>query len=419
MPPSSSRPVHAKRTGCRSCGREGLEPFLHLGEVALANAFLRSPAEFAGEQRFPLEVALCPGCALVQLADEVDPEVLFRDYLYVTGTSETMAAHFGAYAADVVAGLGLGPDDLVVEAASNDGSLLAAFRRQGVRVLGVEPARNVAALARERGIETVAEFFGPELARELRAAHGPARAVVGNNVLAHVPDPAGFLRGFAELLAPGGRAIVEVPYLAELVDRLEYDTVYHEHLSYFSVSALLELFERAGLRVARVERHPVHGGSLRVHGAAAGEAPEHAPEALALAASERELGLTTLPRFQRFARDVATSRERLLGMLHGLRDQGRSLAAYGAPAKGNTLLGYCGITTELLPYTVDKSPLKVGLYTPGSHLPVLPVETLLERRPDDVLILAWNLAAEIARQQSAYRAAGGRFLLPLPEPRPL
>ncbi len=411
--------MHTKRTSCRSCGRRGLEPFLHLGEVALANAFLRSPAEFAAERRFPLEVALCEACALVQLVDEIDPEVLFREYVYVTGTSETMAAHFRGYAADVVRLLGLGPEDLVVEAASNDGSLLAAFQTHGVRTLGVEPARNVAALARARGVETLAEFFGPELARELRASRGPARAVIGNNVLAHVPEPVAFLRGFEALLAPGGLAIVEVPYLAELVDRLEYDTVYHEHLCYFSVSALLGLFEAAGLSIARVERQPVHGGSLRVHGRSAREAAEHAPAVLALAAAERARGLTALPLYQRFARDVAGSRERLLDLLGELRDEGRALAAYGAPAKGNTLLNYCGITTDLVPYTVDKSPLKVGLYTPGSHLPVLPVEALLERRPDDVLLLAWNLADEVQRQQRAYRERGGRFLLPLPEPRVL
>jgi len=409
--------MHTRRTSCRSCGREGLRPFLHLGEVALANAFLRSPEDFADERRFPLEVALCEGCALVQLVDEIDPETLFRNYVYLTGTSDTMAEHFRGYAADVTEGLGLTARDLVVEAASNDGSLLAAFATHGVRTLGIEPARNIAALARERGVETVEEFFGEALAAELRSSHGPAKAVIGNNVLAHVPDPVGFLRGFAALLAPGGRAIVEVPYLGALVDRLEYDTIYHEHLSYFSVTALVAVFEEAGLSVMSVEHQSVHGGSLRVLGAVATEEPEHAPEVLALAEDEREHGLTSLPRFEQLARDVAESRDRLLALLGQLRDQGRALAAYGAPAKGNTLLNYCAITPELVPYTVDKSPLKVGLYTPGSHLPVLPVTTLLERQPDDVLILAWNLADEIARQQATYLERGGRFLLPLPEPR--
>ncbi len=235
-------------------------------------------------------------------------------------------------------------------------------------------------------------------------------------MLAHVDDTAGFLQGARDLLADDGLVIVEVPYLGEFLERLEYDTVYHEHLCYFSISALLAIAERAGLVVTRVDRVPVHGGSIRVYAGRREAYRSHAPAVRALAERERQEGFTDPARYDRFARDVRATRERLLALLGRLRDEGRTLAAYGAPAKGNTLLNYCRIGTDLIPYTVDKSPLKVGLYTPGMHLPVLPTSALAERRPDYVLLLAWNFAEEIIGQETAYREAGGRFILPLPEP---
>jgi SAM-dependent methyltransferase len=408
--------MHHSRTTCRVCGSHELHRFLDLGLQPLANAFPRTEAEFAGELRFPLAVWLCRQCSLVQLLDVIDPEVLFRDYIYVTGTSDTIAAHNAAYARVVVGDLGLGAGDMVIEAASNDGSLLKHFRERGVRTLGIEPATNIAAMARAAGIETVNRFFDSAAAREVRASHGAARAVIANNVLAHVDDPVDFLAGARELLAPGGRVIVEVPYLRELLDRLEYDTIYHEHLCYFSVGSLLRLCEAAGLSLLHADRVPVHGGSLRIIAAPAAEGA-HGGDVLAWATEEDRLGMREPVRWDRFAADVAGSRDALRELLHSLKRQGRTLAGYGAPAKGNTLLNYCGIGRDLLDYTVDKSPLKVGRFTPGMHLPVLPAETLQERRPDDTLILAWNFADEILRQQQAYRDAGGRFILPLPEPR--
>lgn len=407
---------HHKRTTCRGCGGNGLRPFLALGPQPLANAFLTSPEQFLTEARYPLDVYLCETCSLVQLLDVIDPEVLFRDYIYVTGTSSTIAAHNAGYARTVIDLLGLGPDDLVVEAASNDGSLLKCFQAGGVRTLGVEPARNIAAMARAAGIETVAEFFGTASAGPLKARYGPARAVIGNNVLAHVDDTQDFLRAGAELLAEDGLLITEVPYIREFVERLEYDTVYHEHLCYFSLTALMRLTEAVGLRVVRTEHFPVHGGTLRMYAGLASLHPDHAPAVKALAEEERRLGMTTLPRYARYAADVAANRERLLALLGDLHRQGKSVAGYGAPAKGNTLLNYCGIDTRLLPYTVDKSPLKVGKFTPGMHIPVLPVETLLDRQPDYVLILAWNFAGEIMAQQEEYRQRGGRFIVPIPDP---
>jgi SAM-dependent methyltransferase len=413
---ASQKSLHHRRVICRACGGTALRRFLSLGPTPLANAFLRSPNQFAAEARYPLDVYYCEVCSLVQLLDVIDPEVLFRDYIYVTGTSDTMAAHNTVYAATLVELLRLAASELVVEAGSNDGSLLACFAVHGVRTLGVEPAGNIAALARKRGIDTLNLFFDAHTARQIRGAHGPAKAVLANNVLAHVDDPADFLRGCRSLLAADGLIVIEVPYLRELLARLEYDTIYHEHLSYFSITALLRLFEAAHLAVVRIDHVPVHGGSLRVYAAAWEERGRHADDVRAAAAAEQAAGLITFSRYQGFAQEVASHRQRLCALLEEVRAQGRTVAGYGAPAKGNTLLNYCGIGTDLLPYTVDKNPLKVGLFTPGMHIPVLPSETLLERQPDYVLILAWNFADEIMRQQQIYRGRGGRFIIPLPVP---
>jgi hypothetical protein len=415
-PSAGSPPIHRRITRCRACDGEDLHPVLDLGLQPLANALPSSPAEFAGEARYPLVLCHCPGCGLVQLVDVIDPEVLFGHYLYVTGTSTTIAEHNVRYAGAVQEHLALGPDDLVVEVASNDGSLLRCFQARGVRVLGVEPARNIAAIARAQGVPTESLFFDRAAGADLRTRIGPARVVIGNNVLAHVGDPVGFLAGAAALLGTDGRAIVEVPYLEEMLDRLEYDTIYHEHLCYFSVGALLTIAERAGLRVVRVDRVPVHGGSIRTWFAPEAAVPGHAPEVLAMVERERERGLADPARLARFAADVAANRRALRALLERLRSEGASVAGYGAPAKGNTLLNYCDIGTDLVAYTVDRSPLKQHRYTPGTHLPIHPPEVLLERRPDYVLILAWNFADEIMAQQAEYHRGGGRFILPVPVP---
>ncbi len=412
----STRRVHHVRTACRACGAERLQRFLELGPQPLANANLREISEAASEARFPLDVYICEDCALVQLADAIDPEVLFRHYLYVTGTSETIAAHNVRYARTVADVLSLGADDLVVEVASNDGSLLRCFAALGIRTLGVEPATNIAAIARSHGIETVGDFFNGATGERLRAERGAARAVIGNNVLAHVDDTQDFLRGARALIDGDGLVITEVPYARPMLERLEYDTVYHEHLCYFSVASLKRLCEAVGLTLVRVDEVPVHGGSIRMYAGRAEHYRETGADVLRMIEDEHAIGLTSPARWQTFARDVVAQRTALRQMLEQLRADGKSVAAYGAPAKGNTLLNYCGIDTDLVPYTVDRSALKVGTLTPGMHLPVLPVETLLERQPDYVLILAWNFAEEIMRQQQAYRDAGGRFILPIPFP---
>jgi SAM-dependent methyltransferase len=414
---AESAPIHRLRSTCRACGGGRLERVLSLGVQPLANANLRSLGEAAGELRFPLDLYFCDDCSLVQLADVIDPDVLFRNYIYVTGTSDTIAAHNREYAAAVTRRLRLGPRDLVVEVASNDGSLLSCFAALGVRVLGVEPATNIAAIARDAGIETINEFFNGAAGARLRNARGPARAVIGNNVLAHVDDTQDFLRGAAALLEGDGLVITEVPYAREMLERLEYDTIYHEHLCYFSVTSLLRLCDAVGLAVVDVDRVAVHGGSLRMYAGLASHYGSHGSAVLAMAADERAAGLTDRARWEQFAIDVSGQRSALLALLRGLQAAGKSIAGYGAPAKGNTLLNFCGIGIDLLPYTVDKNPLKHGTFTPGMHIPVVAVETLEARRPDVLLLLAWNFADEIMRQQEAHRARGGRFVLPLPAPR--
>jgi SAM-dependent methyltransferase len=408
--------AHHRRTACRACGGARLLRFLELGPQPLANAFPADPTGFESEARYPLDVHFCEDCSLVQVLDVIDAKVLFRDYIYVTGTSTTILEHNRRYANTVVELVPLRPHDLVVEVASNDGSLLRCFQPYGVRTLGIEPASNIAKIAREAGVETIDEFFEPWIARAVKAERGGAKAVIGNNVLAHVDDTQRFLEGFRDLLAPDGLAVVEVPYIGELVDRLEYDTVYHEHLCYFSVTTLMRLCEGVGLSLRRIDHVPVHGGSIRVYAGRTDSFGAHDPAVIEESAAEEARGLTSFATYRELAAGVEANRAAVIGLLRRLNEEGRTVAAYGAPAKGNTLLNYCGVTTDLLPYTVDRNPMKVGRYTPGTHIPVLPVETLLERQPDYVLILAWNFAEEIMEQQSEYRSRGGRFILPIPEP---
>ena len=394
-----------------------MKMFLSLGPTPLANSFLKSPDEFDCEKSYPLDVYFCGECYLVQLLHVVDPAVLFTHYVYLTGTATSIVLHNQLYAKTVVELLGLQQGDLVIEVASNNGSLLNCFKDHGVEVLGIEPAENIAEIANMAGIETINGFFDSRAAYDIRTSYGQARAVVANNVLAHVDDTQDFLDGCAELLADDGLVMIEVPYLKEFVDRIEFDTVYHEHLCYFSVSSLIRLCEASGLSIVRVDPVPVHGGSLRIYAGKNDKHQRHSKDVLALADSERDDGLTSFETFTRFAAKVEETRDRLRTMLSSLRDEGRTLAAYGAPAKGNTLLNYCGIGKDELDFIVDKNPLKCGLYSPGAHLPVLPVSIVLEKQPDYLLILAWNFAEEIMEQQSEYRARGGRFIIPIPEPR--
>ena len=406
-----------KRTACRACGEEKLRPFIALGPTPLANSFLKSPAEFDSELFYPLDVYFCEECSLVQLTDVVDPRILFGNYIYVTGTANTIVSHNQQYAETVVDFLGLHGDDLVIEVASNNGRLLGCFRERGVRTLGIEPAENIAAMANADGIETVNKFFNSATANEILREYGSARAVIGNNVLAHVDDTQDFLKGCRALISDDGLVIIEVPYLVDFVELVEFDTVYHEHLCYFSVTSLMRLCDAVDLSIIRVDRVSIHGGSVRIYAGKKEKYLHHAAEVVEMAEKERNAELTAFDTFVRFAKKAQKTREQLRSLLNSLKAEGKSIAAYGAPAKGNTLLNYCGIDTALLDFVVDKNLLKVGLFTPGAHLPVLPVSAILERQPDYLLILAWNFADEIKRQQSEYKARGGKFIMPIPEPR--
>jgi hypothetical protein len=414
---------YLRRTTCRACGSAKLPVFLDFGPVPLANAFLRTAREIADEQTYPLQVCLCEGCGLVQTPDVVDPETLFRGGPYLTGVSREMTEHFRALARRVVERIGLEPGDVVLEIGSNDGTLLEHLRSEGVEVLGIEPAREGVLAARKKGVETIERFFDRPYASELRERRGAFRAVIANNVLAHVERPTEFLAGCRILVegagggaagTGGGAVVFEVPWLGDLVLGLEYDTIYHEHQSYFSVTALQRCVQEAGLVIDHVEHVPVHGGSLRVWSSARTVPRAHAQVAGDWVENERMLGLVDLDRLARFASEVEESRRALVALLQSLKQAGASLAACGAPAKSTTLLNHARIGTELVEYAVDKNPLKVGSWTPGMHLPVLSPAALEERRPDFALLLAWNLEAEMRAQHAGWLAKGGRFILPIP-----
>jgi hypothetical protein len=401
---------------CRVCENEGVTKFLSLGSTPLANSFLTREQLDQSEPRFPLDVVFCARCGLVQLDHEVPPDVLFRNYIYVSSTSQTMPAHFAAYAAEVVSRFTRSPDDLVVEIGSNDGCLLGIFKRSNVRTLGIEPAANVAAIANAAGLVTLNEFFCRRSALNIRDTHGPAKIIVGNNVLAHVGNLKDLLAAVDALLQPEGVAIFEVPYLVDLLEKCEFDTIYHEHLSYFTVGSLQKLFDSGGMRVFDVKRVPVHGGSIRVYVGRPGIGPGVLPSVERMLSLETKADLGRLQTYQSFAVRVEAIRQRNRDLLSELKASGAKIAAYGAPAKGNTLLNYFEIGSDVLDFVADRSPHKQGMYTPGSHIPVVEPGALLREQPDYVLVLAWNFIEEILKQQSGYLSRGGKFIVPIPEP---
>jgi hypothetical protein len=366
------------------------------------------------ERYYPLHVLVCSKCFLVQLKEYVDPGHIFREYAYFSSFSTSWLAHAKAYCETITRRLKLGPDSLAVELASNDGYLLQNFAPLGVPCLGVEPAANVAKVAADKGIPTVTEFFGTTLAKHFVAEGKRADLIIGNNVLAQVPDLNDFVAGMKILLKPEGMITLEFPHLERLMAENQFDTIYHEHFSYFSFVAIDFLARRHRLKLVDVEELSTHGGSLRVY--LAHDTASHEPSSSvgALLVRERRLGFETLCAYESFAAKIAHTKRNILSCLIALKDEGKRICGYGAPGKGNTLLNYCGIGTDFLDFTVDRNPYKHGRFTPGTHIPIYPVEQLDTARPDYILILPWNLKAEIVKQMKYAGHWGAKFIVPIP-----
>jgi 2-polyprenyl-3-methyl-5-hydroxy-6-metoxy-1,4-benzoquinol methylase len=400
---------------CRFCGAALTRTFVDLGRAPLSNSFLSRDQLRSMEPHYPLHVYVCDECLLVQLEEFATPAAIFGDYLYFSSFSDVWLRHAEDYAARMTDELRLSANSLVVEVASNDGYLLQYFRERGVGILGIEPAANVARVAEAKGVSTDIAFFGTATARRLVAAGKAADLICANNVLAHVPDLNDFVAGFAILLKPDGVITVEFPHLLRLIAGRQIDTIYHEHFSYFSALVVDRVFARHGLRVFDIDRLPTHGGSLRIHACHDANLARQRTERLhGLLGDERAAGLAEPAAYDRFAAAAADVKCDVLAFLVAARREGRLVAGYGAPAKGNTLLNYCGVGPELIRFTVDRSPHKQGLYLPGSRIPIFAPARIFEAKPDYVFILPWNLEDEIVGQMAAVRAWGGKFVVPIP-----
>jgi 2-polyprenyl-3-methyl-5-hydroxy-6-metoxy-1,4-benzoquinol methylase len=401
---------------CRFCAAPLATAFADLGMTPLSNAFLAAGDLAKMERFYPLQAWVCGKCFLVQLDQFEAPEQIFSaDYAYFSSYSESWLDHCRRYADATAARFGLGAGSLVTEVASNDGYLLQFFAAKSIPVLGIEPAANVAAAAKKKGIRTVVRFLGADSGKEIAAEHGKADLVAGNNVFAHVPDLNDFARGLAALLKPQGVLTLEFPHLLRLMQGNQFDTIYHEHFSYFSLLTARQVLAAHGLEVFDVEELPTHGGSLRIYAQRTGEGkhgPAPAPERVI--AEERRAGLDRFDAYRAFAEQVKATKRALLRFLLDAREQGKKVVAYGAPAKGNTLLNYCGVRTDLIDYTVDLSPHKQGKYLPGTHIPIHAPARIAESKPDYVLILPWNIKDEIVKQMAHIRGWGGKFVVPIP-----
>ena len=403
---------------CILCGSAQVEEFLDLGETALANQFLRADQINGGEVKYPLRVGFCHGCSHVQLTQSVPPAEMFDNYLYISSASDTLKSHLWELSDLLVRRYGLGAQDLVIDIGCNDGTLLRGFQRHGVRLLGVDPAKNLTAFTAGAGIERHAGLFTAASAAEIAGRCGQASLITATNTFPHIQQLDDFVEGIKTALKPGGVFVIEMHYLLDLVEQVAFDTVYHEHVSYWALGPMQRLFQARGMEVVDAERVPLHHGQLRVHVQRQGEG-EAQPGVKEVLAAEKAAGLDRIATYRAFAERALKIKRDLHRTLAGFARNGETVAGYGAPAKGNTLLSFLDIGPELLPYIVDRSPLKQGLYTPGTHIPVVAPERLLTDQPDYVLLLAWNFVDEIVEQQTEYRKRGGKFMVPVPEVRVL
>lgn len=400
---------------CRFCQTPLTDSFCDLGMSPLSNAFLSADQLDTMEPFFPLHAYVCSECFLVQLPEFSKPEDIFTDYAYFSSFSDSWLDHARHYSELVIARLGLDARNRVVELASNDGYLLQYFHGRGIPVLGIEPAANVAEAARAKGIPTLARFFGQTLADELVNSGQSADLIIANNVLAHAPALNDFVKGIKRLLKPKGCVTVEFPHLLALIEQNEFDTIYHEHFSYFSLTTVERIFMAQGLRIHDVEEIPTHGGSLRIYAGHIGEEqPPTSGSVANLRSRERGYGLLDPVIYRRFAEGVKACKRELLSFLIKVKSEGKRVVGYGAPAKGNTLLNYCGIRSDFLDYTVDRSPHKQGLFLPGTHIPIYAPERIANTKPDYLLILPWNIKEEIIDQMGFIRDWGGKFVIPIP-----
>jgi SAM-dependent methyltransferase len=400
---------------CRFCGKKLEHLLADLGMSPLANAFLESDQLNKMEPFYPLIVYVCDSCFLVQLEEFSMPEQIFSEYFYFSSYSETWLEHVRDFAANIVSRLGLTSSSLIVEVASNDGYLLQYIKDKGPHVLGIEPARNVAQEAVRKGIPTIIDFFGTKLARQLLSEGKEADLLIANNVLAHVPDLNDFVSGLRILLKPQGIITIEFPHLMKLLERTQFDTIYHEHFSYFSFTTVETIFEHHGLVLFDVEELTTHGGSIRVYaGHSNNNHREITDRVVDMKEKEKKAGLHTLDTYISFPQKIRRIKNDLLEFLISARKSGKKIVGYGAPAKGNTLLNYCGIRNDFIEYTVDRNPHKQGHYLPGTHIPILSPERILITKPDFILVLPWNIKEEIVSQMSFIRQWGGKFVTPIP-----
>jgi SAM-dependent methyltransferase len=409
---------HHVAASCILCRDGKVEEFLDLGATALANQFLRADEINGKEAKYPLRVGFCHGCSHVQLTESVPPGEMFDNYLYISSASDTLKNHLWDLSDILVRRYGLGSKDLVIDIGCNDGTLLKGFQRHGVRLLGVDPAQNLAAFTEGSGIERYTRLFTAATAKQVVATWGHASLITATNTFPHIQQLDDFIEGLKIALKPGGAFVIEMHYLLDMIEQVAFDTIYHEHISYWALGPMQRLFEKHGMSVVDAERVPLHHGQLRVHVQRRGEGTVQ-PGVEQILAGEKAAGLEKFSTYRQFAENAQAIKRDLHETLSDLARKGERVAGYGAPAKGNTLLGFLEIGPELLPYIVDRSPLKQGLYTPGTHIPVVAPERLLADQPEYVLLLAWNFVDEIVEQQAEYRKRGGKFMVPVPAVRVL